>query len=309
MKNIEVLVLGSSNTDMIIQVDHLPLPGETVLGGAFTQAAGGKGANQAVAAARAGAQVTFVAAVGEDDLGLQAIAGYQQDQIDTQYIQRIAGQHTGVAMISVDAKGENCIAVASGANACLSADDVNRLSTVIQQSRVLLMQLETPLEAVRAAANLASTHSSTFTILNPAPAQPLPDDLYPLLDLITPNETEAALMTGITVKDLETARQAGQQLLSKGVKQVILTLGAEGALWLTHDQDRHISGCQVHPVDTTAAGDTFNGALATCLAQGMKMMEAIAFANAAAALSVTQLGAQPSIPRKDAVIAFMKGSN
>ena len=309
MKNIEVLVLGSSNIDMIIKVDHLPSPGETVLGGAFTQAAGGKGANQAVAAARAGAQVTFVAAVGEDDLGLQAIAGYQQDQIDTQYIQRIAGQHTGVAMISVDAKGENCIAVASGANACLSADDVNRLSTVIQQSRVLLMQLETPLEAVRAAAYLASAHSSTFTILNPAPAQPLPDDLYPLLDLITPNETEAALMTGITVKDLETARQAGQQLLSKGVKQVILTLGAEGALWLTHDQDRHISGCQVHPVDTTAAGDTFNGALATCLAQGMKMMEAIAFANAAAALSVTQLGAQPSIPRKDAVIAFMKGSN
>lgn len=302
-----VTVVGSANTDMIIKLARIPRPGETILGGEFATAAGGKGANQAVGAARAGAQVTFVARVGGDSLGDQAIQGYRRDGICVDYVFRDKQAPSGVALIFVAQDGENSIAVASGANAKLSPKDVLRAERAIAGSSVLLTQLETPLETVRAA--LLTAHKAGVpVILNPAPARPLPGSILKLVSILTPNETEAELLTGIRVKTEASVRQAAAVLLRRGVKSVVITLGSRGALIATAQGQELISGHKVKAVDTTAAGDIFNGALAVALAEGKELRDCVAFANAAAALSVTKFGAQPSAPKRSEILRFSRTS-
>ena len=300
----KIVVVGSSNTDMIIKTPRIPKPGETILGGAFLTAAGGKGANQAVAAARAGGNVTFVARVGEDIFGDQSIKGFQNDNIDIKYIKRDKTQPSGVALIFVDEKGENSIAVASGANAKNSPDDVLEAEEAIISADVLLMQLETPLGTIAAAASIAKK-AKVKIILNPAPACQLDDSLLSMLSIITPNETEAELLTGIHVTDSQSAEEAAEALLSHGPECVIITLGSKGAFLKTKDEAETICGFNVNAVDTTAAGDVFNGALSVAIAEGKTLKDAISFANAAAALSVTKLGAQPSAPTRDEIKSLL----
>lgn len=300
-----IVVVGSSNTDMIVQVARIPRPGETILGGQFATAAGGKGANQAVAAARAGGNVAFVARVGRDSFGDQAVAGFQADRIDVDSIVRDKACPSGVALIFVADDGENSIAVASGANARLSPADVRRARAAFRDADVLLVQLETPLETVAAAAALAAK-SGIRTILNPAPAQSLPDELLQKISLLTPNETEAELLTGIRVDGKAAAERAAAKLLDRGVQAVVITLGAKGALAVTRGERLFVPGFPVKAVDTTAAGDVFNGALAVALGEGRSLADAVRFANAAAAISVTRLGAQPSAPTRREIESLLK---
>ncbi len=300
----DILVIGSSNTDMIIQLDHIPRPGETVLGGDFTTAAGGKGANQAVGAARAGGKVTFVARVGKDMFGDQAVAGFARDGIGTDYVFRDSSAPSGVALIFVAKDGENSIAVAGGANSKLSPADIKRAKKAITAADTLGMQLETPVETIQAAAEIAAK-AKVRVILNPAPARPLPDKLLKLVTILTPNETEAELLTGVQVRDEATAAKAAKKLLAKGVKTVILTLGSRGAFLAEAEYGELVPGFKVKAVDTTAAGDIFNGALAVALSEGTPILEAIRFANAAAAISVTRLGAQPSAPKREEIESLL----
>jgi ribokinase len=300
----KIVVVGSSNTDMIIKVDRLPGPGETVSGGAFSTAAGGKGANQAVAAARAGAEVGFVARVGEDSFGEQAITGFVGDGIDVRHVTRDPAAPSGVALIFVDDSGENSIAVAPGANARLTPEDVEAAGGLITGADVVVMQLETPIETVERAAALAREHG-VRVILNPAPAQPLSDEILGKVSILTPNESEAELLTGIQVEDDAGAEAAARTLAARGVETVILTLGARGAFVFESDSRELVPGFEVQAVDTTAAGDVFNGSLAVGLAEGMQLAPAVRFANAAAALSVTKLGAQPSAPTRSEIEDFL----
>ncbi len=290
-----ILVIGSVNTDMVVKVPHLPRAGETVLGGKFYKLPGGKGANQAVAAQRAGGQVIFIACVGDDAFGQEAIKGYSEDNIDVKHINKISQVSTGVALITVDNQGGNMIAVASGANLELTAELVDKKTALIEQCDVLLLQLEIPLEAVVAAIDIAH-QNERFVILNPAPAQALPPGLYSKINIITPNETEAEILTGIKVTDIASAKQAAERLLSYGVKRVIITLGAQGVVYSDHGGFHHEPCFKVDAVDTTAAGDVFNGALAAALAQQKSFHAALNFAQAASALSVTKIGAQNSVP-------------
>ncbi len=292
-----IVVVGSSNTDMIIKLDRIPRPGETILGGEFVTAAGGKGANQAVAAARAGGRVSFIARVGQDVLGDQAVAGFVKDRIDVEHVVRDKGAPSGVALIFVARDGENSIAVASGANGRLSPADVKKARQVIASAAVLVMQLETPLATVQAAAETAAK-AGVQVILNPAPAQPLPDELLRLVSILTPNETEAELLTGIKVDDEASAGRTADRLLARGVRTVIITLGPRGAFVAAEGVRKLIPGFPMQAVDTTAAGDVFNGALAVALAEGQALEQSVRFANAAAAISVTRLGAQPSAPKR-----------
>ncbi len=300
----KIVVVGSSNTDMIVQLPHLPKPGETVSGGAFSTAAGGKGANQAVAAARAGANVGLVARVGEDSFGEQAIAGFVGDGIDVSHVTRNPAAPSGVALIFVDDGGENCIAVAPGANATLTPEDVEAAEDLITGAEVVVMQLETPIESVERAAALAREHG-VRVILNPAPARPLNDELLANVSILTPNESEAELLTGIQVSDDAGAEEAARALSARGVDIVILTLGSRGAYVFESDSGELVPGFEVQVVDTTAAGDVFNGSLAVGLAEGLPLARAVRFANAAAALSVTRLGAQPSAPTRSEIETFL----
>ena len=305
MKNPHILVVGSSNTDMIIKLDRIPRPGETLLGGAFVTAAGGKGANQAVGAARAGGKVTFIARVGQDMFGDQAVAGFIKDGIVVDHVTRDKTNPSGVALIFVGKDGENSIAVAGGANAKLSPADVRKAKAAIAGASVLVMQLETPLESVQAAADLAAK-AGVRVILNPAPAQPLPDKLLKCVSILTPNETEAELLTGIAVSDTASAAVAAAKLRARGVQTVIITLGARGAFVATENGGQLVPGFKVKAVDTTAAGDIFNGALAVALGEGKPLKQAVRFANAAAAISVTRLGAQLSAPARREIEKFLK---
>lgn len=291
----KVVVIGSSNTDMVIKLDRLPGPGETLLGGDFIMAAGGKGANQAVAAARLGGKVTFVARVGADIFGEQAVQGFQKEGINTGFIVKDDASPSGVALIFVDQQGENVIAVASGANNQLSPEDVAKVTEQISVADVLLMQLETPTETVRYAARTAK-EMGVKVILNPAPARVLDDELLGYITVLTPNQTEAELLTEIRVTDDASAREAAARLKQRGVENVIITLGAKGAMVITDEGAQHIPSMKVKAVDTTAAGDAFNGALAFALAEDKSLEEAVRFANVAGALSATRMGAQPSMP-------------
>ena len=305
MKN-KVVVLGSSNTDMIIKVARIPKPGETVLGGEFSIAAGGKGANQAVAAARAGGKVVFIGRVGEDMFGEQAVSGFVRDGIDVGNVIRDAGAPSGVALIFVDDRGENSIAVASGANANVSPSDVDAARKIIASAGILIMQLEIPVATVAAAAGIAASNG-VEVILNPAPAQPLGRDLLNHISILTPNETEAELLTGCRVDDERSAAEAADILHEMGVGNVLITLGARGVFAATPEFTGIIPGFRIdNPVDTTAAGDVFNGVLAVERAARKTFPEAIRFANAAAALSVMKLGAQTSAPYRKEIEAFLE---
>jgi ribokinase len=300
----KIVVVGSSNTDMIIKVPWIPKPGETILGGRFSTAPGGKGANQAVGAARAGGDVTFIARIGDDMFGQKAKEGFIKDKINVDCVLTDESEPSGVALICVDEDGENIIAVASGANSNLSPSDVQKYSDAILSADILVMQLETPLETIQQAASIASDNGVTV-ILNPAPAQELSDDLLGHISILTPNESEAELLTGIKVDSEEDAGKAADALMDRGVETVLLTMGPRGAYIATAEFKELISGFKVKAVDTTAAGDVFNGALAVAIAENKPIREAISFANAAAALSVTKLGAQPSAPTKEEIEKFL----
>lgn len=304
-----ILIAGSSNTDMIIRLPRLPHPGETLLGGEFSTAGGGKGANQALAAARAGGEVVFIGCLGKDALGDQALAALHADGIDTRACRRDAGAPSGVAQILVADDGENCIAVAPGANALLSPEDIAGADTLFRVAALVLLQLETPLETVRAALEAGRRHGC-YTVLNPAPACDLPPDLYPLIDLMTPNETEASYLTGIGATDDSGAERAATALHEKGVREVIITRGRAGVTLSRQAASGsitagHIPAFTVNAVDTTAAGDVFNGALGTALAGGESLADAIPFAQAASAIAVQSLGAQSSIPQRKAITDFL----
>lgn len=303
--NKSIVVLGSSNTDMVVELDRLPAGGETLLGRRFFTAHGGKGANQAVAAARAGGRVHFICKVGRDSLGDAALRQFRSAGIDTHAIMRTSGAPSGAALIFVGRKGENAIGVAPGANALLSPADVLKHRNLIRNAAVLLLQLETPVTTVAKAAALAD-QAGVRVILNPAPARKLPASLFKHVSILTPNESEAAILTGLTVKRPADAEKAADRLLNRGVQIVIITLGAGGALIADRETRIHVPGFKVKAVDTVAAGDTFNGALAVALSEGKGMAEAVRFANAAAALSVTQRGAQESIPLRGAIDRFLR---
>ncbi len=295
MNSNHITVIGSSNTDMVIKTSKLPAPGETILGGDFFMNAGGKGANQAVAAARLGGKVSFIAKTGDDVFGKQARQLFEIENINTNNLVIDADHPSGVALITVDAHGENCIVVAPGSNSYLTQNDIDLALEEILSSTLILMQLEIPLETVIYVANIAYKAGKKI-ILNPAPAAKISDDLLSKLYMITPNETEAELISGIAVTDTESAILAAQNLYERGVKVVIITLGSKGALLYTGDEARVIESPKVEAVDTTAAGDVFNGAIAVAISEGMELDEAIKFACKAAAISVTRMGAQSSAP-------------
>ncbi len=304
----EVVVVGSSNTDMVVHAAHLPRPGETILGGEFRTVAGGKGANQAVAAARLGAKVTLIARIGRDDLGDRALAGLQRERINVDHVSRDPEARSGVALITVADDGENSITVAPGANASMKPVHVKRAHRAFSGCGPLLVQLETPIDTVTAAVELAR-RSGMPVILNPAPAQRLPESLLRKISILTPNETEAELLTGIRVADDASAAQAAEALRASGIATVIITMGARGAFVVAADGARLVPGFKVKTLDTTAAGDVFNAALATALADGKLLQDAVIFANATAALSVTRAGAQPSAPRRAEVERLLKSAS
>ncbi|HOW86602.1 MAG TPA: ribokinase [Candidatus Aminicenantes bacterium] len=300
-----VVVVGSSNTDMVLRVPRIPRPGETVLGGGFSMAAGGKGANQAVAAARAGGRVTFVARVGDDIFGERALAGFEADGIDARFVLRTPGAASGVALIDVDDRGENSISVASGANALLSAADVGRAAGAFAEADVVLVQLESPIEAVGAAVRAAG-ETGAPVVLNPAPARPLDETLLARVSVLTPNETEAELLSGIAVRDEGGVRDAAARLRALGPRIVVVTRGERGLYASGPGFDGFLPAFRVEAVDTTAAGDVFNGALAVALGEKRPLAEALRFAQAAAAISVTRPGAQPSAPARAEIEAFLE---
>jgi ribokinase len=291
----KIVVIGSSNTDMVIKSDKFPLPGETILGGKFFMFPGGKGANQAVAAARLNGQVTFIARTGNDIFGKQAIGQFQKEGINTSFISTDSENPSGVALITVDGKGENTIVVAQGANGQLSEQDINKAIDTISEVDVVLVQLEIPIPTV-AYAIKKSYDLGKKVILNPAPAQPISEEVLGCLYIITPNETEAEILTGIKVIDAASAARAAVELKRKGVQQVVITLGSKGAYIHTDSVSKLIAAPVVQAIDTTAAGDVFNGALAVATSEGFSIVSAVAFANAAAAISVTRMGAQASAP-------------
>jgi ribokinase len=295
-----ICVIGSSNTDMVIKVNKLPSPGETVMGGSFLMNPGGKGANQAVAASRLDGQVVFATKVGNDVFGKQAKNQFQREKIDVKYITTDNDHPSGIALINVDSNGENCITVAPGANSELKPKDVESILEDLKPGALVLLQLEIPINTVDYAIR-RSFKKGLHVVLNPAPAQILPADLFPCLYLITPNETEAELLTGITITDVEKARQAAIILREKGVPNVIITLGAKGAYIHTDSISTLVPAPPVTAIDTTAAGDCFNGALCVAIAENQPIDQAVAFACKAASICVTRMGAQASLPSRKEV--------
>ena len=281
----QILVVGSCNTDMVIKAAHLPRPGETILGGTFFMNPGGKGANQAVAIARLGGSVTFICKTGSDIFGHQSQQLFEEEGINTSYVFSDSGNPSGVALITVDEKAENCIVVASGANANLLPSDLAKAEEAIELADLILMQ-------------------GKKVILNPAPAHPLPADLLHHLYLITPNETEAEMITGVKITDDISAVEAARVLSGMGVQHVIITLGSKGALICSDGEAEIVPALKVEAVDTTAAGDVFNGALTVALSEGRNLKESVRFACKASAISVTRVGAQSSAPYRNEVDIF-----
>ena len=302
----DIVVIGSSNTDMVVKTTHLPAGGETVLGGDFFMNAGGKGANQAVAAARYGKRVVFIAKTGDDLFGRQVRESMKQDGIVTDYVFVDKEHPSGVALITIDSKAENCIVVAGGANMYLSKDDIDIAADEIRSAGIVLMQLETPIETVAYAAKMAA-EAGVKVVLNPAPApaEPLSEELLKNLYLITPNRSEASRITGIDIKDMDSAQRAARAIHEMGTKNVIITLGSDGALIYDGNAITLIEAQKVEAVDTTAAGDTFNGVLVSALAEGYSLIDSAREASVAAAISVTRMGAQPAAPTREEVEAFI----
>lgn len=299
MSTNKIIVIGSANTDMVVKAKTLPLPGETIMGGTFFMNAGGKGANQAVAAARLGGHVTLVAKVGNDIFGKQTIDGLREENINTGFVFVDELSPSGTAIIMVNEEGENCIVVAPGANANLLPADIEKVID-IEKAAIILMQLEIPMETIASVAKKAKANHQKV-IINPAPAQLLADELMNGLFLVTPNETEASLLTGITVVDETTASQAVDVFLKKGVQNVIITMGKQGAYFQNKNLKLMVDAPIVQALDTTAAGDTFSGALAVALTENMEWEKAMNFAIEAASVSVTRLGAQASVPYRNEI--------
>ncbi|MCL6519962.1 MAG: ribokinase [Armatimonadetes bacterium] len=300
----QIVVVGSSNTDMVAKTERMPMPGETVFG-EFVMAPGGKGANQAVAAARLGAEVTLIARIGNDVFGDLSFSNFEREGIRTDFMVRDSSTHSGVALIFVDAKGENSIVVASGANGRLAPEDVDRAQEALAECKVLLLQLEIPLETVFHAASIAAKHGVKI-ILTPAPVRQLPAELLGLVDVLVPNETEAAALLDLPSECLLDNPQAAAGLLDLGVASAVVTLGSRGALIVTREGNQLLPAIPVKAVDTTAAGDAFTGALSVALARGESIRKAVEFAVAAAAVSVTRMGAQPSLPTESEVLELLK---
>lgn len=299
-----LVVLGSINADHILNLETFPTPGETVTGNQYQVAFGGKGANQAVAAGRSGANIAFIACTGDDDTGERVRKQLASDNIDVAPVSVVEGESTGVALIFVNAEGENVIGIHAGANAALTTERVEAQRAIISGADALLMQLESPVESVLAAAKIAHENHTTV-VLNPAPARVLSDELLVLVDIITPNETEAEKLTGIRVENDGDAARAAGALHDKGIGTVIITLGSRGVWVSANGEGRRVPGFKVKAIDTIAAGDTFNGALVTALLEGRAMDEAIRFAHAAAAIAVTRKGAQPSVPWRKEIDEFL----
>lgn len=299
----KIVVIGSSNIDMVMNLSDLPRPGETIGNGTFHIFNGGKGANQAVAAARAGADTTFISCLGEDVFSEGLIENFKADGIRTDYLFKISGFSTGTALIMVNKEGENCIGVAPGANGALSASYIDRALAAIQEADWILVQFEIPMETIYYIIEQADKLGKNV-LVNPAPAAYLQEEVLRKIHLLVLNETEAEVLTGLTVTD-GNEHQITHSLLQKGVKNVILTLGTKGAFIANQDFQYHIAAYPVQAVDTTAAGDIFCGTLAAALARGQSLVEAAQFASAAAAISVTRHGAQPSAPMKKEVEEFM----
>ena len=295
-----IVVIGSCNTDMVINTDRLPLPGETIIGGNFFMNAGGKGANQAVAAVRLGGSVSFMAKVGNDHFGSRSIEQYKAEGIDVEHILIDSELPSGVALIMVDANGENCIAVASGANAMLRVEDIDRAMGMIERGDIVLMQLETPLDTVEYVARIAHERGKRV-ILNPAPAQHLPDALLKNLYMIIANETETELITGVRITDMESICRAADVMSERGVQNVVITLGSKGAFIKENGAYHKVPAIKVKAVDATAAGDTFCGALCVALAEKKGILEAVEFANKCASVTVTRMGAQSSLPYRSEI--------
>ncbi len=289
---------------MVIKADHLPTPGETILGGNFLMNPGGKGANQAVSAKRLGGNITFISKTGNDVFGRQSIQMFEEEGICTDYMISDAEHPSGIALIAVDKNGENCIVVASGANATLIPSDLKNAIKTISGASIILMQLEIPVETVDFVASMAKSYA-TKVILNPAPALQLPATLLHNISIITPNKKEAEMLSGITITDIESVKEAATIIRKKGVETVIVTLGSGGAFICTDEIEEMVIAPQVIAVDTTAAGDVFNGALAVALSENSSIREAVSFACYAAAIAVTKLGAQSSAPYRKEVEAFI----
>lgn len=301
-----VVVVGSANLDFTVQVDRFPRPGETILGRDLWMSLGGKGVNQAVAARRTGAEVTFVGKVGRDEHGAHIRKSLEGAGIDVTGLLADASCHTGVAFILVDPAGGNQIVVASGCNYRLTPEELESRDDLLT-GVILLLQLETPLDTALRALRRGK-QKGMRTILNPAPATALPSEHFPLIDILTPNEAEASGLTGVSVTDLDAAEEAGVRLRDMGCGDVIITLGAQGSLWVGKHGAQHFPGFSVRTVDSTAAGDAFNGALAVALYEGSAMEDAIPFANAAGALATTHRGAQESLPDRTAIDTLLSGT-
>ncbi len=298
-----LVVVGSSNMDLVVRSPRIPVPGETILGGDFLMVPGGKGANQAVAIAKLGIHCVFVARLGDDVFGRKSLENFQKENVDTRHVTLTPDTPSGVALITVDEAGNNAIVVAPGANAKLMPEDVYQAQAAINTAGAVVAQLEIPLATVQCVAELAHRARVPF-MLNPAPAQKLTPALLAMVTVLTPNETEAQILTGIKVVDPESASQAADRLLDMGIKAAIVTMGSKGFLLAEGDHREHIPAEKVNVVDTTAAGDAFTGSLAVGVAQGHSLREAALFANRAAALCVTKMGAQPSMPTMEEVRAF-----
>jgi ribokinase len=297
-------IVGSFNTDLSVRTPRMPAGGETILGGPFKSGPGGKGANQAVAAVRLGADVTMVVKLGKDIFGDLAAQNLAREAIHCDYVLRTDATHTGVAFIIVDDTGENMIIVAAGANDQLTPADVDLARKAIETADLVLLQLEVPIETVEYATRLAH-EAGVKVLLNPAPGRLLNADLLRRVDVLTPNETEASLITGMSVSSLSEADAAGKHLIAEGVGAVVVTMGANGALVVTPDGAQHVPGRQVDVVDTTGAGDAFSGSLAVALSEGKQLVEAARFANVAAALQVTKYGTAPAMPYRGEVDALL----
>jgi ribokinase len=294
----KIVVVGSCNTDMVIKAERLPVPGETILGGTFFMNPGGKGANQAVAASRMGGNVTLISRTGNDVFGKQSVMLYNTENIKTDYIFSDPKHPSGVALITVDSNGENCIVVASGANAYLLPADIDKAISEIENADLVLLQLEIPIETVEYVAEIAN-RKGVKVILNPAPARALSDNLLRNTYIIIPNKNEAEILSGIRVMDVESARQAADIISAKGVDIVVITLGSQGALIKDKEEYHFVEAVKVDAVDTTAAGDTFCGSVCVGLAEGKSVLEAVQLAARASAITVTRMGAQTSIPYRN----------
>ena len=293
----KIIVIGSSNIDMVVRTSHLPAPGATILGGEFFMNQGGKGANQAVAVKRLGGNLIFVAKLGNDILGQQSVDYFKKEGIDTKYITLDENSASGVALISVDDHAENSIVVASGANMLLNEQDVDKVVEEMCEGDILLMQLEIPIQTVEYAARRAF-EKGVKVVLNPAPARSLPKELLRYLFMITPNRIEAEMLTGIKIVNDADAERVAKEISAMGVQNIIVTLGSKGCLVREGDTSYCVDAFKVEPVDTTAAGDTFNGALCVGLAEGMNLRQAAVMASKASSVAVTRMGAQSSIPHR-----------